>query len=201
MTKQVIFDVGANNGSSCYYCADNPETIVYAFEPTPVLLRECLYPLQKENYKVIPYAISDFDGETSFNIAGQADWGCSSIHEFESDLDKTWPGRTDFKVTEKIKVLVRRMDTFIRNFGINCVDHIHCDTQGNDLKVLQSFGEYINIVRGGVVEAANQNPLYKGVDNSVDSISQFLEKNNFTITEITSNDIQNNEVNIAFKRK
>ena len=165
------------------------------------MLRDCLYPKQKENYIVVPYAISDFDGETTFNIAGQADWGCSSIHEFEDDLDKTWPGRTDFKVTDKIKVLVRRMDTFIKNNGIERIDYMHCDTQGNDLTVLKSFGEHISILQAGVVEAANQNPLYKSVDNSVDSVKTFLEENNFMITSIHSNDIQQNEVNIEFRRK
>lgn len=201
MSERIIFDVGANNGSSCYHYADDPATVVYAFEPTPHLLQTYLYPKQKENYIVVPYAVSDFDGETTFNIAGQSDWGCSSIHEFEDDLDKTWPGRTDFKVTEKIKVLVRRMDTFIKNNNIARIDHLHCDTQGNDLNVLKSFGEYINILEGGIVEAANQNPLYKNVDNTVSSVTEFLEKNNFIITGTHSNDIHYNEINIEFKRK
>lgn len=201
MTKRIIFDVGANDGNSCYHYSHDTSTIVYAFEPTPRLLKDCLYPKQKENYIVVPYAISDFDGETTFNIAGQADWGCSSIHEFEEDLDKTWPGRTDFKVTEKIKVLVRRMDTFIKNNNIERIDYMHCDTQGNDLTVLKSFGDYISVLQAGVVEAANQNPLYKSVDNSVTSVTKFLEENNFIVTGVHSNDIQQNEVNIEFRRK
>lgn len=201
MSKRIIFDVGANDGNSCYHYTQDPSTTVYAFEPTPRLLKDCLYPKQKENYIVVPYAISDFDGETTFNIAGQADWGCSSIHEFEEDLDKTWPGRTDFKVTEKIKVLVRRMDTFIKNNNIERIDYMHCDTQGNDLTVLKSFGDYISVLQAGVVEAANQNPLYKSVDNSVTSVTKFLEENNFIVTGVHSNDIQQNEVNIEFRRK
>lgn len=201
MTKKIIFDVGANDGNSCYHYTNDPSNIVYAFEPTPYLLQTHLYHKQRENYKVIPYAISDFDGETTFNIAGQSDWGCSSIHEFEDDLDKTWPGRTDFKVTQKIKVLVRRMDTFIKHNKIEKIDYMHCDTQGNDLNVLKSFGSYINILEAGVVEAANQNPLYKDVDNTVSSVTDFLEKNNFIIVGTHSNDIHYNEVNIEFRRK
>ena len=72
MSKTIIFDVGANDGNSCYHYSQDLSTVVYAFEPTPRLLSDCLYPKQKENYIVVPYAISDFDGETTFNIAGQA---------------------------------------------------------------------------------------------------------------------------------
>lgn len=199
--KKIVFDVGANNGDTCHRFSEDPLTTVYAFEPTPYLLKRFLYQKQKENYIVVPYAISDFDGEAIFNIAGQCDWGCSSIHEFEDNLEITWPGRTDFKVTEKIKVQTQRMDTFIRNNNIQQVNYLHCDTQGNDLNVLKSFGEYIEIVESGVVEAANQNPLYKNVDNSINSITNFLEKNNFVIVNMTENDPYRNEINIEFKKK
>jgi len=199
--KKIVFDVGANNGDTCHRFSEDSLTTVYAFEPTPYLLKRFLYQKQKENYIVVPYAITDFDGEAIFNIAGQCDWGCSSIHEFEDNLEITWPGRTDFKVTEKIKVQTQRMDTFIKNNNIQQVNYLHCDTQGNDLNVLKSFGEYIKIVESGVVEAANQNPLYKNVDNSVNSITNFLEKNNFVIINMSENDPYRNEINIEFKKK
>lgn len=197
----IIFDVGANDGNSCFHYSHNSSNIVYAFEPTPRLINDCLNPKRRNNYIVVPYAISDFDGESTFNIAGQADWGCSSLHEFEDNLDETWPGRWDFKVTEKITVPVKRMDTFIKENNIEKIDFMHCDTQGNDLTVLQSFGEYISILESGVVECANKNPLYKQVDNSLESVKEFLEKNNFDIVKIETNDIQDNEMNIHFKKK
>jgi FkbM family methyltransferase len=208
MTKKIVFDVGANTGTSCYSYADDPLTTVYAFEPTPQLLENYLYPKKKENYIVVPYAISDFDGQAPFNIAKQDPsltdgslFGCSSLYEFSDNLDQTWPGRQDFEVTQKINVLVRRIDTFIKNNKIEKVDYLHCDTQGNDLTVLKSFGKYISILQSGVVEAVNQNPLYKSVDNSVSSVIKFLEENNFIISGMYSNDIQQNEVNIEFRRK
>ena len=200
MTKQIIFDVGANSGTSCVHYTEDPNFIVYAFEPTPHLLENYLYPQQKENYIVVPYAISDFNGEATFNVAGQEDWGCSSLHEFSDNLNLTWPGRQDFKVTESITVNVQRMDTFIENNNIEYINFLHCDTQGNDLKVLESFGKYIDILQSGVVEASNQNPLYKDVDNSVTSIINFLEGNNFMVGKITPNDGHYNEVNIEFKK-
>lgn len=200
MTKKIIFDVGSNTGNDCFHYADDPSNVVYAFEPTPFLLNTYLYPKQKENYIVVPIAISDFDGEGEFYIAGHDDWGCSSLHEFSDGLDKTWPGRTDFYVTESVKVKVQRMDTFIVENNIDEIEYMHCDTQGNDLKVLQSFGIYIDRLKSGVVEACRQNPLYKNIDNTESSIVKFLESNNFTITNIVSNNGCPNEINISFKR-
>lgn len=193
-----IFDVGANNGNSTN---NKNGDIIHAFEPTPYLLEKYLYPRQCESYIVIPKAVSNFDGVADFHIAGQRDWGCSSLNKFESNLHETWPGRTDFKVTQTIQIEVIRLDTYIKSTNITQVDWLHCDTQGNDLKVLQSFGEYINILKGGVVEGYKQNPLYCNIDNSVENIVCFLESNNFYIKNISSNDRHGNEVNVTFTKK
>ncbi len=196
----IIFDIGANDGGSCMHFAKNANNIVYAFEPTPYLLETYLYPNQKENYIIHPIAVSDFDGEATFNIAGQQDWGCSSLNNFSKDLESTWPGRTDFKVTESIQVEVTRMDTFLNSAEIKEIDFLHCDTQGSDLKVLKGFGEYINIIKEGEVEVFKQNPLYEESDNSMEMMEEFLLKNNFQITSINSNDRHDNEFNIKFKK-
>jgi FkbM family methyltransferase len=198
-TKKIIFDVGANNGSSCYTLSTE-DSIVYAFEPTPYLLQEYLLPRASDSYVVVPKAVSDFNGKTTFNIAGQSDWGCSSLNNFTEKLYETWPGRDDFKTTEKIIVDVIRMDTFIEENNIEHVHYLHCDTQGSDLKVLKSFGKFVNIIESGVVEAYEKNPLYQESDNAREAIIEFLETHNFNITSIISNDIHNNEVNIHFTR-
>ncbi len=138
----IIFDVGANTGESTkeYISETN---IIYAFEPIPQLVETYLLPLQSINYFIIQKAVSDFDGTASFNIAKQDPsltdgslFGCSSLYEFSDNLDQTWPGRQDFEVTQKIDVDIIRMDTFIKEAHIAKIDYLHCDTQGNDLKVL-----------------------------------------------------------------
>jgi FkbM family methyltransferase len=195
----IIFDVGANNGSSCESYIKE-ENMVYAFEPTPYLLNNFLYKKSCKNYIVIPKAVSDYNGVAEFNIAGQSDWGCSSLNKFENNLDQTWPGRTDFKITETIQVEVTRLDTFIEENKISHIDFLHCDTQGNDFKVLKSLGKFINILRAGSVEAFKQNPLYINIDNHLDNIIQFLEENKFKIKNIIPNDCHDNEHNIIFER-
>jgi FkbM family methyltransferase len=194
----IIFDVGANIGSFAEQFSGDPRNKIYLFEPTPFLLNNYLYPKQSERYLVVPVAVSDYDGEAELNIAGTYDWGCSSLYKFDQDATANWTDREDFVYTDKVNVLVRRMDSFMNSNKIPYVDYLKIDTQGSDLKVLQSFGEYIKVVREGQVEASNQNHLYKDVDNTVDSVITFLKSNNFTIDKIYANDPQQNEVNIMF---
>ena len=198
----IIFDVGANVGQDSKHYAEDPNNTVYAFEPTPQLLRDHLYPFAEEhpNYIVVPKVITDYDGTITFYIAGQHDWGCSSIHEFNDELEKGWPGRTDFKITEKIEVECITMRTFLLENCIDQVDYMHCDTQGNDLAVLRSFGNCIDRLMSGKVEVYNQNPLYKGIDNSCHNVTRFLKSNSFHVKRLESNDPFNNELNITFAR-
>lgn len=202
----IIFDVGANTGLSTRDYIKNTN-VIYAFEPVPHLIQNYLYPLRSINYYVIEKAVSDYDGVTSFNIAKQDPsltdgslFGCSSLYDFSDDLEKTWPGRTDFEVTESIEVEVIRMDTFIRENYICKIDYLHCDTQGNDLKVLKSFGDYIGSLKTGKVECSKKNNLYKNTDNTLDNVINFLKDSGFNIDNVISNDCFDNEVNVLFSR-
>lgn len=194
---KVIFDIGANNGESTLHMAEG--NIIYAFEPTPEL---CLVIEKKIGsfpmYHLIQKAVSNFEGKAKFNVAGQGDWGCSSLNKFSDDLDKTWPGRKDFKVTHEIEVEVIRLDSFIERHGIKEIDYLHCDAQGSDLLVLEGMGKYITIVKEGVIEvaASKEVALYKEGDNTLLTAIEFLTKNGFNDLHITP---WSNEYNIHFK--
>lgn len=198
-----MFDVGANYGTdSLPIISSNKDWICFAFEPTPHLIE---YLKQKSlpfsnRYHIIPYAVSDFDGEADFNIAGQADWGCSSLLKFSDNLNQTWPGRSDFKVTETIRVKVITLKTFIENMcelSITQIDLFHCDTQGSDLKVLKGMQNYISLIRKGVVEAANKKDILYRNQNTAPDTESYLLQYNFN-TKIEMNDQFHNEVNIRF---
>ena len=202
----IIFDVGANTGLSTKNFI-NSNNFIYSFEPIPYLCEYYLFPLRSSNYFVIQKAVSDFNGRATFNIAKQdysltdgSLYGCSSLHQFSEDLNSKWPGRKDFEFFEEIEVDTIRMDKFIKENNIGKVDYLKCDTQGNDLKVLKSFGNYIKVLYSGTIECVNKNSLYKDVDNSLDSATYFLESVGFNITDIQSNDKFNNEVNVSFSR-
>jgi FkbM family methyltransferase len=195
--KKIIFDVGANDGSSCLHL-QNENSKIFAFEPTPYLLNKYLYQYQNENYVVIDKAVSNFNGKAIFKIAGQHDWGCSSLNTFNDNLSETWKGRTDFVVTEEIEVDVITLEKFIIDNDINTIDWLHIDTQGSDLNVLKGLKDKISIVVAGVIEAPADESvkLYKEQALKEESID-FLIKNGF---KINSMEYQMNEYNIYFSR-
>jgi len=199
-----FFDVGANSGTDSLKVANSrSDAIVYAFEPTPRLiehLKSCSVGLN--NYIVVPKAVSNYNGETTFYISGNADWGCSSICEFNNNLEETWPGRKDFKVTDQVKVDVIKLVDFIKDNNIESIDYLHVDAQGQDLEVLIGLEDKINIVKEGVIEmpTSHNTKLYKNQKYLKDDAIHFLKENGFQIKSIHPNDAQYNEVNIFFNR-
>ena len=200
--EKVVFDVGANNGSSSIPLAiSNPTHLVFAFEPTPEMIKIIQSQVVSlENYVIVPKAVSDYDGTAEFNVAGNWDWGCSSLLNFSNKSQTEWPGRTDFSVTYKLNVDVIRLDTFIKENLINKIDYLHIDTQGSDLNVLKGLGEYLEIVNEGTMEAATSDDiLYEG-QNKLNDCIKFLLLNRFKVLDVNSNDIFCHEVNIVFKK-
>jgi len=201
--KKIFFDVGANSGSEFIDLAkNNKDIMVYAFEPTPEM---CEIIKTKaaglNNYRLIEKAVSNYEGKATFHVAGQRDWGCSSLLQF-SDKSKTkWPGRLDFVVTKIIEVDVIRLDKFIEENNINTIEYLHVDTQGSDLNVLIGLGHYLHIVKQGVIEAANKEDILYFGQNTKDQCIDFLNQNGFIIDDISCNDEPCNEINIKFSKK
>jgi FkbM family methyltransferase len=200
---KIILDIGANNGKEALERANEPDTIVYAFEPTRELLVNYLWPMtiNNPNLKVIPFAVDIQNSFQTFNIAGQGDWGCSSLHQFSDDIHQKWPGRGDFKTTHSYVVPTITLYDFCKLYNINRVDFMEIDAQGNDFNVLKSFGDMLSIVEEGVVEASQNVDLYQGVNNRREDIVRYLEKYNFEILKQTNNDYLGAEINIHFRKK
>jgi FkbM family methyltransferase len=203
---QAVLDVGANNGSWGLDIAKrHPHIQVFGFEPTPQLvetIRGKVRDLGITNYEVVPVAVSDQAGTVRFNVAGQADWGCSSLLPFNEGLDKTWPGRTDFKVTDVIDVECIRLDTFVEARGISSIEFLHVDTQGTDLKVMASLGDFLRLVKRGEIETSTSRfvSLYKG-QHTLEDVVLFFLKHGFEIEKLTPNDVHFNEANVLFRRR
>ena len=199
----VYFDVGANDGSSMMHHTSDPRNIVYGFEPTPRMIEIIKSKVsERSNYVIVPKAVADYEGKAKFTVSGQADWGCSSLNTFNDNLDRTWPGRTDFKATEVLEVDVIRLDNFVKENNITEIEYLHVDVQGSDLEVLFGLGEYLKIVKAGVIEMPTRHAtkLYKDQKYIVTDALKFLMDNNFLILAIIPNDVFNNEVNIHFVR-
>jgi FkbM family methyltransferase len=199
--NDIYFDVGANDGSTFLNQGLPPSAQVYAFEPTPHLIN-----IIKEksefmpNYHLTEAAVSDYNGEATFNICGVEDWGCSSLLEFSEKSQTQWDNRT-FPVTEQITVKVIRLDDFIKENHIPYISYFHCDTQGSDLKVLRGMGETIRLIKSGQVEAALKPDILYKDQNTVIDVVAYLELRGFEIRKVDPNDESYNEANIYFSRK
>lgn len=196
--KRILFDVGANDGSRWLdaLAADQDNTLVFMFEPTPRLcgvIRERYKHLK--NWTLVEKAVSNYEGMSTFNIAGHADWGCSSLMIFREDRTSTWPSnRTDLNFTDSIDVEVTTLERFLNsNPTITHIDYLHIDAQGSDLNVLKGLKEYISIVKHGQMEAAYNAPLYTHSPSHIECV-EWLENKKFT-TEIHN---ANHECDIYF---
>lgn len=214
--KKIIFDVGANNGDSTASYLKDESVELYAFEPNPFLFKD-IQEIHGANprYHPFQYAIGDTEGMKNFNLAGPVDpmnilahrkgmsnWGCSSLLDFSESVQDEWEGRADFQTVGTFPVQVRRLDSFVQEHGIEAIDYLHIDAQGMDLRVLQSLGDKLSIVRAGVLEAPinEKKKIYTESHTAADAIL-FLLNNQFRITDIEKNDPEGNEVNIYFARR
>jgi FkbM family methyltransferase len=210
----IVFDVGANNANETKHFLDNGAT-VYAFEPNPIMINDMKTRLGKlPNFNLVESAVSDYEGTATFNLAGPNDpsnpmnhsigypnYGSSSLLDFQEGLDKTWAGRRDLATFAKISVNVMRLDTFVKKHNIKQIDYLHVDTQGQDLSVLKGLGEYLSIVKKGVVEAPTSKTTRIYIkSHTMVEIVKFLRENNFLIDKIDGNDENENEVNIYFSK-
>jgi FkbM family methyltransferase len=203
----IIFDVGAHDGSTNFNYTDDPNNTVYAFEPTPYLVENQLAQktASRPNFIVVPKAVSDYCGKSTYTITGTDGKGCNSLLEFNEAevLRETWVGHmvTEFPpLARTIEVEVITLESFIEEYDIERVDYLHCDAQGSDLQVLRGLGKYAEIVREGVVEVSAKNPIYKNCDNSWEGVERHLINSGFKITKTESNDWLHNELNIWFSR-
>lgn len=181
---KTIIECGANLGYDTQKLHENnPDAKIFAFEPTIELFTEILYPRFKgnPNIQLYPFAIDSKNGFTKFNVAGQSDWGCSSIHEFSDDIKEKWPNRPDFKVTHSYLVPTITLFDFCKSHNIEEIDYLWIDTQGNDFNVLQSLGEKIKNVKAGKCEVSLDVELYKNTENKLNIVKPWLENQGFKV--------------------
>lgn len=196
---KTVIEVGANIGNDTEKFL-NEGSVVYAFEPTPELNVTLKNRFKgNANYYPVPMAADIENGWAWFNIAGNSNWGCSSIHDFDPNIAEKWAERTDFVVTDRCRVQTMRLDTFIETYEIQVVDYLWIDAQGNDFRVLQSLGEKVNIVLSGQCEVSYECELYTGVDNTCDSVVDWLRSKGFGYIEVVTHG-HRKEADVFFSR-
>ena len=199
--KKIGINIGAGMGET-YELFNDDFGIVYCFEPNEHCYNEITKKKYDDKFKIYNYGISDTDGYSKFNNCDH--YGYSSILDFDDKGDF-------FKLCEKIdtgfnnilnirRIKIKRLDTFIKENNINKIDLLKIDTQGHDLNIVKSLGNYINIVDTIMLECQIKT-LYKN-SHTKDEIVNYMNNNNFKLIkeEYTSQLLINYEENLTFKR-
>jgi FkbM family methyltransferase len=195
--KKTVIEVGANKGQDTAKWVNDPTTSVYAFEPHPKYYKKLSKIFKgKENFFLFNNAVDIEEESKIFNLEPK---GCSSLYNFNANIDDLWADRgIEWKFYDNISVKTIRLDTVIDLYKIAEVDYLWIDAQGNDFRVLQSLGNKISIVKEGRCETALNLSLYEGPDNSTKSVVTWLTQQGFA-TEVIP-DRWNKEADILFKK-
>jgi FkbM family methyltransferase len=192
---KVIIDVGASDGVYCNKWAMNKNYNVYAFEPNPKSFNKISISTNLKKYQL---AVSDNEGETNFYEANYTN--SSSILPFTVNTKK-WknptPSAPELKTINTFKVNCIRLDNFLKENNISEIDFIKIDTQGHDLAVIKSLGDFIYNVKELVCEVQIVDyELYKN-SSKKDDLMNYMKEKDFTVWK-KQNWSQNQELNIWF---
>lgn len=185
--KRIALDIGACHGESIYKFKDYDE--IYCFEPSKynfnVLQKFCE---GDSRIKCYNFAISTEEGICKFNFHNH--YAYSSLHninydskDFISLLDQLDPGFDKIESVDEVEV--KRLDTFILENEIDHIDFLKSDTQGNDLNVIKSLGDFIQRVDTIEMEVQLKS-LYQN-SSSREDIIEYMIQRNFTLSSEVSN--------------
>jgi FkbM family methyltransferase len=124
-----FFDVGANIGSYSLVASEQNPALVVAFEPHPVtfgLLADNISLNHRNNTVLVQAAVGESDGY------------CLLSNEPGSALNRV----VSREMQSAVNVPCRRLDSFCRTTGLK-PDFIKIDTEGFELSVLRSLGDYL----------------------------------------------------------
>lgn len=178
----ITVEIGANIGSDTIRFAE--QGFVYAFEPEPNLHKNLVTMFWgKENVKLFDYAV-DIEEKNKTFYSSNLETGIGSLYDLHPELVNSGAGiyecyKQGFHNTTTVKCI--RMDTFIDREGIDHIDMLWCDAQGNDFNVLKSFGTKLSIVKRGRCECTNAVPLYQDIDNHYSDVVAYLIRHGFCV--------------------
>ncbi|MCM1513156.1 MAG: FkbM family methyltransferase [Oxalobacter formigenes] len=202
--------MGANYGEFCLNAAQkNPDVLVVAIEPQAdlfLLLEEKKKERNLNNILFFNCAIDEFEGMGTLHVSYSMDRGVSSLLDFSKaniNSNDYWRQRKDLKYDENERVKILRLDTIIRSLNdVEEISFIKIDTQGKDLAVIRSLGDFISKVKAGMMEVfvSQRVALYQNDEGSILNVISLLDAR-FQIDYLKPNDPASNEFNLYFCEK
>jgi FkbM family methyltransferase len=215
--KLVIFDIGSCEGEdSIKYARLYPNSKIYSVEALPKnleLIHKNLSSFSISNVEVIPFALSDKNGISTFHVSSghpeehrlsqnnnspSSDWDYgnkSSSLLAPSQVQSIFPW---LKFQGSIDVETTTLKDICLTKRITCIDFIHMDVQGAELLVLQGAGELIKNTKVIWLEVEAIS-LYQNQPLKED-IEKFMSKNNFWKLKDTVDNVSGDQmyVNISY---
>jgi FkbM family methyltransferase len=149
-------------------------------------------------------AVALEDGHVEFNYYQEGTHSIlkTNVDEVHKFIDgyTNMPAKKESWIANKVeKVPCKRLDTLVKEYNIKYIPFLKIDTQGYDLNVIKSLGEYLNIVDELVCEVQITDfELYLG-GSKKDEIVKYMLKNNFKLVKEEKQTIDQEE-NLYFKR-
>ncbi len=134
---RLVFDVGANVGKwSQMLLAANPESVIYAFEPSPSTFQTLQATFQKEP-RLKPYhlGLAEREGQFAFH-----DYGENSVLSSFVSRQKS----TGLEPVRVIQTRLTTVDRFCENEQVTSVDFVKIDTEGYEMSVLRGMTGALN---------------------------------------------------------
>ena len=159
-----------------------PKARIFAFECNPQTLPICREAIKDSSaITLCPYAVNSYDGECTFYpidpTRTRTTWkdgnpGASSLFK----ANGMYPA--EFYVQNEIRVPCRRIDSVLKDHGIERVDLISMDLQGAELIALESLGSYLESVHSIHTEVTHRE-MYQG-QNMFPEINEYLKARDFS---------------------
>jgi FkbM family methyltransferase len=190
--KRVKIDVGLsyNAGQSARWLEEDPDLVVFGFEPVESNLNtinntqeQSIYKYLRDRMFVLPVALGSSKGVFSMYIT-KVDTGRSSLLK---------PLNFDVDHIERVPQFT--LNEFLDYFPFNKIlriDYLKTDCQGSDIEVLKGASRYLD--RIAVITTECDDVAYELSNNSFFEVNKFLVKNGFTCTNTFFHSDPNNRV-------
>jgi FkbM family methyltransferase len=189
--RAIILDVGASVGLLSTYMAKlSKENLVYAIEPLPDIAQS----IEKlPNTTVICRAICSKENipASGKRIFKRMKWyELSTLNDVKANIDtEVNEGYLDgIELDLETEVKCSTLEDIIQEFNINTVDFLKIDTQGSDLEVFLSAGEFLKNVKIAVLEFPyiSAKSMYEDEIDLLAGVKE-LSKHNFYPVRIVPN--------------
>jgi len=172
---RTIVDIGANRGQFSLAASQNPDALIYAFEPLskPAEIFKKVFK-NNNNVKFFNVAIGNTEKETSINVSAKDD--SSSLLEISQLQNELFPGTFKDSVEE---VFLAPLEKFINEDDLISPALLKLDVQGYELEALKGCQKLLKGFDHIYCECSFIS-LYKGQKLSSEIIS-FLNDHDFEL--------------------